>query len=262
MIVIAHVMSPRIFSNAIETSKQQVSRCVRRFWRNVAFLLYLAPLFCVSSLAKSEPKSEAPIASAFAATIQKIPYSANTLVYTTQWTITNHWSFPLQVERFETSCGCLVGKIEDAPIAPGASGVLFTTMTPGNHRGLLRKSIHVRFVGHAQAVELVVEALIPNGVEVSERELHWREGEKKTQSIDITSGTGAPFSITGLLGVPETLFTIKQETVIPQKHYRISITPLEFRNGHVQCLQIRTDSADPRDQVVPVFFSTVQAATP
>lgn len=197
------------------------------------------------------------IASAFESTVVTLHPKPDEPSITAAWSYTNHWDFPLAVERFDTSCGCLSGHADHETLQPGQSGKLTAAFAPGQHRGLLRKSLHVKFIGHDKPVELVVEATIPSSVEISTRELTWNAGEApEPRAIDVTSGTGKPFTITGLQGVPEALFTITQETIAPGKHYQIRITPQAPPVEGSQCLQIRTDSADSRDQLLAIFLTT------
>lgn len=211
-----------------------------------------------------------PIESAFESKVVQLKAKPDDTNVSVEWTYTNHWDFPLAVERFEQSCGCLSGQVGHASgqpgqteletVPPGKRGTIRASFTPGAHRGLLRKSLHVRFIGHDKPVELVVEATIPSSVELSTRELVWKAGEKTaSRTIEVTSGTGADFTITGLQGVPEAQFTIRQETIVPKRHYRIHITPAGELPLGAQCLQVRTDSADPRDRVLAVFLSTEAA---
>ena len=184
-----------------------------------------------------------------------------------KWTYTNRWDFPLVVESFEQSCGCLSGQVGQASgqpgqagletVLPGKTGTIRASFAPGAHRGLLRKSLHVRFVGYDKPVELVVEATIPSSVELSSTELKWQADEKPVaRTIEVTAGTDAPFHITGLVGVPEDQFVIGRQTVADGRHYRITITPAEGAGSGIQCLQVRTDSPDPRDRVLAVFLHT------
>lgn len=181
------------------------------------------------------------------------------------WTYTNRWDNPLMVERIEESCGCLSAQAagnQDAPeaVAPGVTGKIQAIFTADGDRGLLRKSLHVRFVGHDKPVELVVEATIPSHVELSQRELVWKAGESlEAKTIEVTSGTGAAFAITGLPGVPENQFTVTRETITAGTSYRLSILPTAAATGR-HCLQIRTDSPDPRDRVNALFLNV--EATP
>lgn len=205
------------------------------------------------------------MASAFASTVVRIKVPAGEQTVPVSWEYTNRTDNPMMVERFEESCGCLSGqaaKNQDAPeaVAPGATGKIQANFTAGGHRGLLRKSLHVRFVGHDKPVELVVEATIPSHVELSQRELVWKAGESlEAKTIDITSGTGAAFTITSLPGVPENQFTITRETLVAGTSYRLRIVPTAAAAGH-HCLQIRTDSQDPRDRVNAIFLNV--EATP
>jgi hypothetical protein len=206
-----------------------------------------------------------PIESAFDSRVVQLTAKPGEKAVTAGWTYTNHWDHPLLVEGFDQSCGCLSGEVAPSgheAIAPGQSGTIRAQFTPGNHRGVLRKSLHVRFVGHEKPVELVVEATIPSSVELSTRELVWKKDAKPSpQIIDVTSGNGSEFTITGLLGVPETRFKINTETLTERRHYRVSIVPVGIPDDDIHTLQIRTDSADPRDRVLAVFLRT-EAAPP
>jgi hypothetical protein len=204
--------------------------------------------------AKESPSLE----SAFTSTTAKISTTSNAVNVPVEWTFTNHSNQSMAVEKFDESCGCLSGQAQlqgATPVEPGKSGVIRASFTPGGYRGIVRKSIHVRFVGYAKSIELIVEANIPSSVEVSNKEPVWAMDEEiKPQIIDVTTGTGEDFNIKSLQGVPESLYKITQETVTPKRHYRINITPVSLSAPDIQTLQIHTDSKDTRDQVLPVFL--------
>lgn len=196
--------------------------------------------------------------SAFSSTTTKISTTSNAVNVPVEWTFTNHSTEPMAVEKFDESCGCLSGQAQlevTALVEPGKSGVIRANFTPGGYRGIVRKSLHVRFVGYQKPIELIVEAAIPSSVEISNKEPVWAMDEEiKPQIIDVTAGTGEDFNIKSLQGVPESLFQIIQETVTPKRHYRIHITPLSVGAPDIQTLQIHTDSKDTRDQLLPVFL--------
>lgn len=205
--------------------------------------------------AETAPATKRPIREAFESTTLRFEASPGNEAKPIAWEYTNHWDFPLFVERIDSACGCLAAqKVTSEPVPSGKSGKITATFTAGNHRGLLRKSIHVRFAGHDQAVELIAEARVPSSVELSTNELAWAVDQiSETRSLDVTSGTNQKFSITSLLGIADSQFTIRQET-IADHHYRLHITPVGQPSSEVQILQIRTDSPDPRDQVLAVFL--------
>jgi len=211
---------------------------------------------CTHGLASADqPRS---IASAFESTVVKITAMQSDQNVPVEWVFTNHWDIPMVIERFDTACGCLSGDWKGEgghePVAPGASGAVRASFTPGIHRGLLRKSLHVRFVGFDSPVELTVDAIVPSHVELSTRELVWKSNEISTrQSIEIQSGTGEPFEITSLPGLPEHQFTLTTESITPGTHYRLHITPADAATGQ-HFLQVRTDSPDPRDSLIAVFL--------
>jgi hypothetical protein len=197
-------------------------------------------------------------AATFTSTTAKLSAMPDSVNVPVEWHFTNTGDLPLVVENFIESCGCLSGSMAAqtaAPVAPGKSGVIRASLTPGQHRSLLRKSLHVRFVGYEKPVELVVEAKISSPVELSTRDLIWTaEAATAAQSIDITTGTGTAFNITELSGIPDDQFHIVQETLIEKSHYRITITPEIGASSGVHTLLIRTDSPDPRDRVTAVFL--------
>ncbi len=224
-----------------------------------AMLLVLAGI--TSVLAKETPSIE----SAFSSTTAKISTLPDAVNVPVEWKFTNHTNQQLAVEKFDESCGCLSGQAKldgTAVVEPSETGVIRASFTPGGYRGTVRKSLHVRFVGYEKSVELIVEASIPSSVELSNKEPVWTVGEEiKTQSIDVTAGTGEDFNIKSLQGVPESLYKITQETVVPLRHYRIQITPISANSPDLQTLQIHTDSKDTRDQVLPVFLRIAPAST-
>lgn len=209
----------------------------------------------------TKPNGES-IESAFSSTVARINVPSRDQAVLVTWTYKNLWGFPMMVERFEESCGCLSGQAtrhQDAPesVAPGESGEIRAMFTPGTLRGVQRKSLHVRFVGHDQPVELVAEANIPASVQLSSQQLNWEPAEKaEAKTIDVTSGTGVDFSITGLVGAHDSQFSVIQETVTPRRHYRLHITPANPRTteGVSAAIQIRTDSPDQRDQVLVLLL--------
>ena len=205
------------------------------------------------------------IDSAFVSTTLKITAMPDAVNVPIEWQFTNHWDNPLIVERFEESCGCLSAqsKIDiTTAVEPGKNGVIRAHFSAGQLRGLVRKSLHVRFVGHSKPIELIVEARIPKTVELSANDLVWNTDSKRmSKCIDVTAGTGVDFSIKSLTGVSEEQFEITSETLIPKRHYRLTILPKAAHTSGPHTLIIRTDSPDPRDQVLAVFLLNSQEIT-
>lgn len=197
------------------------------------------------------------IAAAFDSRVVRFSLAEGTDGTEVAWRYVNRWDFPLLVEGFEESCSCLRGCAESEAIEPGESGTIRAVFTAGGRRGLVRKSLHVRFVGHDGAVELVAEANIPAVVELSRRELVWRRGEPvEAQSVELTAGTPSGFRITSLVGLSDKEFEVRQETLEEGRRYRLTITPASVAKLAVRSLQVRTDSPDPRDRIVPLFLVT------
>ena len=218
--------------------------------------LFFVPLSFAQEACTQALAAKKDIRCAFAATEVKIQVEPGKESFIAQWEYTNFNEIPMVVQHIDSSCGCLASQMTGyKQVKQGETGKITAEFRPGNHRGVLRKSMHVIFVGYAKPVELVVEASIPSPVELSTQELIWSEEDKaKTQVIEVITGTNQDFDITGLLGVPERLFTIGKETVIEKRHYRLLITPTGVAAAGIQTLQVRTDSRDPRDQFIAVFL--------
>lgn len=206
-------------------------------------------------ITEKAPSAAAGIESAFVNRMVKIPALANPDDVEVSWSYVNHWDFPMAVERFEESCSCLHGINDASVIEPGKSGTIRATFNAGQYRGVVRKSLHVRFIGHEKPVELVAEAFVPASVVLSSHELTWEsEAQPASQIIEVTAGAIADFRITDLRGLAPNSFKIEQATVVEGRHYRLTVTPQSISAG-AYCLQIHTDSADPRDRVLAVFLN-------
>jgi hypothetical protein len=248
------------------SSKQQAAsskqRALDRFIGVFFCLAFAFALVFIAPAQQAVSATERPIAKAFANAIQHVKVAHGASSMPVEWSYTNHWNIPLLVERIDSSCGCLAAQIDHQQIAPGVTGVIRATLTTGNQRGDLRRSLFVRFVGFAQSVEIIADISIPSSVALSSSQLSWpvagssASASSETQIIDLTSTKDSVFSLTGLLGVQESQFSIIQKTVTPGKHYQLHITPV---NAHTTAaistaLQIRTNSTDPRDQVLVVLL--------
>jgi len=195
------------------------------------------------------------VGSAFKERVIKFASKAGEKGKLVRWDFVNQWDLPMMIERIDVSCGCLLGTKNEDMIKPGKKGHVEASFDPGPFRGKLQKSIHVRFVGFDKPVELSIEAMIASTVETSTRDLFWPpKSELLPQTIDLTAGTGIPFEVTGLTGISEEFFVIKKETVKEKFHYRLTITPLSIDPPAIHCLQVRTDSKDLRDGILPVFL--------
>src|SRR6476620_11401708 len=142
-------------------------------------LLRPLPLFSepTAGTVKDHPVAKG-IASAFDSQTARASLEPGKSEVSLKWTYANHWDGPLMIEKFDESCGCLRGKGDQEQVAPGKTGAISAILTPGAYRGTMRKSLHVRFVGYEEPVELVAEVHVTSTVEISTQELKWSQGEK------------------------------------------------------------------------------------
>lgn len=250
----ADLSAPRVQRYSISDRYERLPKWFKSKLTNI-FRPVAHSLLILGSIASVAAKETSSIESNFASTTVKITAMPDAVNIPVEWTYTNHLNEPLMVEKFDESCGCLSGKLEQQAHKTGESGVIRASFTPGSSRGVIRKSLHVRFVGYDKPVELIVEATIASPVQLSSQQMNWKSSERSSvKTIDVTTGTETDFSITALLGLPENLFKITQETITPLRQYRIHITPTSATSG-THTLQVRTDSKDPRDQVQAVFLN-------
>jgi hypothetical protein len=207
--------------------------------------------------AGTEQKELGGIASAFESRVVRVDGAGPAEGKEVVWEYVNHWDFPLVVEQFEQSCECLRGEADKHPVKPGDSGSVRAVFSAGPYRGLVRKSLHVRFVGHPDRVELVAEAMIPPTVLLSSHDLSWPAGSQDSKTVEVSAGSDAEFRITELRGVSGGAFEVSRDTLEAGRRYRLTIKPgsASAVTG-TRCLQIHTDSPDPRDRLLALFLHT------
>lgn len=163
----------------------------------------------------------------------------------------NSGDLPLVVDRFFQSCGCMLGEWDGVPVEPGAVGRIKAKFLTKGLRGVIRKTLQVKFV-ECGTVELVAEVTIPEVINYSARTLRWSVGEKpEPRIISIVVKSDRPVHVMSVKG--DAGFDTKLETVEDGRHYRIAITPSDTSAERVGVFQVRTDAKDPRDALQGIF---------
>ncbi len=171
----------------------------------------------------------------------------------------NTGDFPLAVEAFSHSCGCMTGEWEGKPIDPGATGKITAKFLTAGLRGKVRKSLRVRFLDLG-TVELVAEVTIPEAITYSAQTLRWGLGAAtQTQQVDIATHTKSPLHVLSVSG-NDPAFTSTLETLEDGKRYRVVITPRDTKTERVCVLQVRTDAKDSRDALQGLFAMVEKSA--
>jgi len=172
----------------------------------------------------------------------------------------NNGDFPLAVEGFIHSCGCMVGEWDGKPVDPGATGRIRAKFLTAGLRGKVRKSLHVCFF-EVGTVELVAEVVIPEAITYSAQTLRWKIGEAlKSKEVDIAINPKTPLRVLSVAG-NDPAFSCELLTVEDARGYKIVITPRDTGTARVCVLQVRTDSKDPRD-TLHGLFALVENAKP
>jgi hypothetical protein len=172
---------------------------------------------------------------------------------------TNTSDSPVAVEEFIQSCGCMSGEWDGKPVAPGATGTIKAKLVTTGLRGLVRKSLRVKFL-ELGTVELMGEVTIPEALTYSAQTLHWKIGAaSSSQDVEITVNSKIPVHVRSVdnndPSFASTLVTIEEG-----RRYKITITPRDTTTARVGVFQVRTDAIDPRD-AVHGLFALVEAPT-
>lgn len=171
----------------------------------------------------------------------------------------NTGDFPLAVEGFIHSCGCMVGEWDGKPVDPGTTGRIRAKFLTAGLRGKVRKSLRVRFL-EVGTVELVAEVVIPEAITYSAQTLRWEPGAAaQPRQVDITVHTKAPLHVLSVSG-SDPSFTCGLETLEDGRRYRVTLTPRDTDTERVCVLQVRTDAKDPRDALQGLFALVEKSA--
>lgn len=205
-----------------------------------------------------------PVRAAAAATTVQVPQAAFTArelktsvepgvaVAELSYDFRNTGDFPLAVEEFVQSCGCMLGEWDGKPVEPGATGKIRTKFLTKGLRGKVRKSLHVKFHDMG-TVELVAEVVIPEAVTYSAQTLRWEIGTApQPREVDITVHAKAPLRVLSVTG-SDPAFTSTLETLEDGRHYRVTLTPRDTDSERICVFQVRTDAKDPRDALQGLF---------
>jgi len=165
---------------------------------------------------------------------------------------TNTGDFPLAVEGFTQSCGCMAGEWDGVPVNPGSTGKIIAKFLTQGLRGTVSKHLGVKFVASG-SIELAAEVTIPDALIYSAQTLHWTIGEvAKPQHVDIAIGAKSFLRVLSVSANDPT-FSCELITIKESENYRVVITPNDTLTERVCVLQVRTDSKDPRDALHGLF---------
>jgi hypothetical protein len=169
-----------------------------------------------------------------------------------EYEYTNTGEFPLAIEGFTQSCGCMAGEWDGVPVEPGAKGRIKAKFLTQGLRGSVSKHLFVRFVGSGP-VKLVAEVKISESLIYSAHTLHWTLGESPSpKEVDVNVNEKTPLHVLSV-SANDPSFSCELKTIKDSLNYKIIITPTDTRTERVCVLQVRTDSKDPRDALQGLF---------
>ena len=165
---------------------------------------------------------------------------------------TNTGDFPLAVEKFSQTCGCMQGAWDGVPVEPGARGRITAKLLTRGLRGKVRKSLHVKFFESGD-VELIGEVRIPEVLTYSAQTLRWKVGgETQSKHVDIGVTSKTPVNVLSV-SANDPAFSCELLAGEDARTWRIVITPRDTKTARICVLQVRTDSKDPRDALHGLF---------
>ena len=113
-----------------------------------------------------------------------------------QFKYTNKGDKPVRITNVKASCGCTVPEWTKEPVAPGQTGQLTATFKIGGRTGTQVKTVRVDTDDPSQpSANLVLKALIPQGVQIQPAFVFWQTGEEaKPKTITVRGGEGNALS--------------------------------------------------------------------
>jgi RHS repeat-associated protein len=125
------------------------------------FYLVVAPSICQAH----EPE---PLPVKFEHQLVKKTIQATEKEIVLSYPFENIADYPIVVDKFEESCGCMSGKWDGVEVPPGGKGEIKAVFTAKGLRGKVTKSLRVNFVGGGK-VELAAQVDIAEVLGFSER---------------------------------------------------------------------------------------------
>ena len=113
-----------------------------------------------------------------------------------QFKYTNRGDRPIRITNVKSSCGCTVPALKKNEVAPGESGEITATFKIGGRTGTQVKTVRVDTDDPSQpSANLVLKAVIPQGVQVQPAFVFWQTGEEvKPKTITVRAGEGSPLN--------------------------------------------------------------------
>ena len=172
---------------------------------------------------------------------QRFDLPAGAATHSAAFHFKNTSNQPITILTIKPDCNCLVSKIAQSTIAPGASGQIDIIFNPGDRSGIQKRSIEVRtkeFPG--QVANLKLTYYIPELIRVSHRLLFWtRQGDPTSQEIELTM-PDQDIKVTGVRSTNSD-FTCEVITVAEGRDYKVKVTPVDVTTARQSLLLIDTD---------------------
>ncbi len=174
----------------------------------------------------------------------------------------NSTSHVVQIQKIETSCGCLKAESDKMVIPPGESGVVTGLFSIGGKTGVSNKSLKVITVAdrRERSQQLRLTVTVPDVMVVEPKLNSWDVGEKlapKSYVLEVKRDeeirvVSAECSREG--------FECKVHTIEEGKKYRIEVTPGSTEDTLMGILRIETDCSIDKHRRQLAFFSVKKSS--
>ncbi len=158
-----------------------------------------------------------------------------------QFKYTNKGDKPIRITNVKSSCGCTVPALKKNEVAPGESGEIVATFKIGGRTGTQVKTVRVDTDDPSQpSANLVLKALIPQGVQVQPAFVFWQTGEAaKPKTITVRAGEGSALdNVDVTSSSPD--FTTKVEKGSAAGEFLIHVQPKNTESQLSATLMIKT----------------------
>jgi Protein of unknown function (DUF1573). len=139
----------------------------------------------------------------------------------TEFKFKNTGDTPVVISEVRSGCGCTVPKKPDAPVGPGASGVIPVAYKPGGREGMQSQAIEVETVdGQVHRLRLVID--VPVRVRFAPRLLRFEGDERGPKMATLTYEQGGGTELRGV-AVQSSAFEVVGEPAIENQVLKLAI---------------------------------------
>lgn len=177
----------------------------------------------------------------------------------------NDGTADLVIHDVKTTCGCTVAPLApgDKVVPPGESVTVPITMTPKGTASPLTKYLQIQTnAPQASNLSIAVQCRVKVGAVADPRYVLFRDakiGESPSQTVQIISENGEPFTITGVDVSTDAYIASWDEEAEPALEQQLTITAAPISQRNVPASQVTVKLDHPRTKQIMVSANTMVA---